>query len=685
MSCCNPLSGSGAPTRAPRPFEQPWYVDILTSTLYNWSGSAWAAISGSGGGSGDFLQAGVGAVSQTTQNKLRDSYLSLKDFAGVDATGVADSTVGIKAALDYAIPLGLPVRLKGKFRITGPLQPYSTVRTTNAALHLIIEGTATITVDPAATGFSDVLCFQSTAENNASIVGGTLVIQGSDKAARGITIRHDAVTSGGDVLITAKLKLFNFLETVTTATRENSALQVYGLYKTVRIDSPHVESVNRTNPATVTNAGACSGVAVANCSGVIEINHPWVERVLCGPGVLEDGDGVKVFGANPSVATETYVGNVTIRGGYIVNCQGRSMKLRGDSVTVIKPKVKRTSAVVTIPQGLDIDVQACVNATVIEPEFEYTGTANVAPFASGNSFSCVAFQQTVTDRPSNARCIGGSIVSDVPFPRFGLVTAAAASKNSVAEFSGCKAIATGSLTGTMVTRSWVEFDAALINSKAAQTKIIANRNEAPMASANVIGYVGLGSTISISQLSWEACDNRSVLNGTYGRVFHNLSGSAIRAVGNFCIRGNHRFRSLATFTAFDFNQAAPGSNFIVDLAATLTITNAPPWGTTGYALVEVLDNWDSGTLTCVRVTVNFGEKGSEHFYTYNSGGTWHSRALPTRTTAQITSVTDAINTNNKLQGLQVWNSTTGRTYTASGSGASQSWAASDSSGNLFPV
>lgn len=41
MSCCNPLTGAGAPDRAPRPGEQPWHVDLTAMQLYFWTGSKW--------------------------------------------------------------------------------------------------------------------------------------------------------------------------------------------------------------------------------------------------------------------------------------------------------------------------------------------------------------------------------------------------------------------------------------------------------------------------------------------------------------------------------------------------------------------------------------------------------------------------------------------------------------------
>lgn len=60
-----------------------------------------------------FLQAGAGAASRSAQSKLRETRLSITDFAGVDPTGSTDSTAGIVKAIAEAngrqlfVPAGL--------------------------------------------------------------------------------------------------------------------------------------------------------------------------------------------------------------------------------------------------------------------------------------------------------------------------------------------------------------------------------------------------------------------------------------------------------------------------------------------------------------------------------------------------------------------------------------------------
>lgn len=45
-ACCEPMSGSGAPSglRPPRPNQQPYYVDTTNGSLYWWNGTGWLKV-----------------------------------------------------------------------------------------------------------------------------------------------------------------------------------------------------------------------------------------------------------------------------------------------------------------------------------------------------------------------------------------------------------------------------------------------------------------------------------------------------------------------------------------------------------------------------------------------------------------------------------------------------------------
>ncbi len=96
-----------------------------------------------GAGSGNFIQAGVGAITRTMQNKVRE-LVSAKDFGAV-GDGATDDTAAINSALTYAKSIGSGVFLPaGVYRISGTLlipggvslegegwQPYTATGVTN--------------------------------------------------------------------------------------------------------------------------------------------------------------------------------------------------------------------------------------------------------------------------------------------------------------------------------------------------------------------------------------------------------------------------------------------------------------------------------------------------------------------------------------------------------------------------
>jgi hypothetical protein len=636
-----------------------------------------------GGGGADatgveFTQAGTGAATRTVDSKLKQ-YLASNDYTGVDPTGATDSTVGLKAVFDYAIPRRIPVELDGNYLISGTIQP-NTVRA-SGGLHIVVKGNCSITVNAASTGFADVLSFYTTAFNSATIVGGTLAINGNNKAARGISIRHDDA-SGGDVLISAKLKLTNFLNTDAASFRENAALSVYGQYGTVDIDSPFVDGVNRTNPS-ISNPGddSTSGISVAQAANVI-IRTPYVANVLAGPAAAEDADGIKVFGLFPSVSTEEYKANIYIDRPVLINNQGRGCKVRGTSVVISNPIARRTAAVVAIPQAVEFDFQACVDAILLEPQYEYYGTDNVAPFLNvstgASSFSCVAFQQSVTSRESVARSVGGSLITQVRMPRYLAQTSGSGAQKSIAEVDGLNVLPFGALGVSCFSRAGIEFSAANAAAKTERTKLVWRKVTAPMYGVFGIAYADYTAGDMSSKLQWEVTDCTGTIPGTSANTpFGPLGGSTIGTTDLFRLFGNYRYRSFATtgpFQNFSFNKLVPGSRFTVTLSSSFSIPNSPGWTSAGYALVEVLDELDSETALRIRVIEQQGELGSQHWYTTDGGSNWtNTNILPQRSAAAIAAIGNAINTQYKKAGLAVFDNTNGRVMVATGSTASSSW------------
>lgn len=574
-------------------------VDALISQVSGPSGSSRVG----------FQQAGTGAVPRTAQAKMRE-IVSADDFGAV-GDGVADDTAAMKAAFDYAIPLGLPVRLRGTYLITGPLQTIATRE--SGELHIICDGDVAINVSASAAGFHSVLHFHTTAQNRASIVGGDLSINGSNKAGRGITIRHGGAT-GGEVTISSRLRLLNFLETSATEVEENHALLVYGDYSRVVIEQPFVSGVARTN----TSNGACKGISISQFSGEVTINQPYVENVLIPSSGSFDADGIATFGKAIGTTYNSRPGKVTINQPTFVDCQGRSFKSQCSDTTVIRPKVRRKNYV-SITNSAEFDFQFG-NGLVLEPEYEYRLNGNTSPL--GSSHSCVVFQQNLDNATMCGKSIGGVLRTEVLVPRYAAVLHQSGSLFSHTEVSGLRIVPIGSLTTKAINRAILETQMDTIVAKTEKTRLVVDNVSGPIQCYG-IGYTDYTSGSLASKLSWSVqnCTNTLAVTSA-SRPFNNLSNSLVTEVESFLMRNNQGFRNLFTNGwTFTFNKLQPGCQFAADIA-NVVATGAPGWGTSGYALVEVLDCWFSDTDKMIRVTKGNATVANTVFYTQDGGATW---------------------------------------------------------------
>jgi len=622
-----------------------------------------------------FLQAGSGATIQTLQAKLRQ-YVSANDYFGVDPTGVADSTAGLKAAFDYVLPLGKGIELQGTYLVSGPISSTSTM--SGGGMHIRCIGNVNINVSSGATAFRNLLYCMSSVPNSASITGGPLTIDMNNLGAEGIYIRHSSSTTGGVVEFTAPVTVLNCKQNDATEVNANSAIAIIGDYSVVTLNSPSVVNLTRTN----TTGGACRGIFVSGFSGVVTLIAPYVEGVLTGNGSSGiDADGIALFGKN-NASTSNVGGRAVVIAPLLVDNQGRSLKSQCPDVTVISPKVRR-KMVVTIGSTSDFDFQRG-NGIIIDPDFEYRLNSSTSPLSTG--FHPITFQQNMTDGPMVSIVTNATIRTEVAM--YGYVsTVHSGNETSSIEVNGLRVVPVGTFATAAFTRGLLEFNAAEVGVKTKKTTLSV-RNVGGQMGGKGITFTGFDSANAAMVASIAAnlsveVDNYKNTLATSDFVFRSTAGSEILSVERFNFRACYGIKSfLPGAWVFTFASLVPGCEFGVDLA-TVVATNPPPWPTSGYAEIRAgIDNIGAG-FRFAEVTIASATATCTKFTTGDGGTTWANGGPPTRTTAQIQDITNSINTSGKFTGARVWDSTTGLTMRANGATAGSTWFGAGST--LTPV
>ena len=550
------------------------------------------------------------SLTKVTYSMIEGAPINPSDYGAV-GNGVADDTDALKAAFDYAIPLALPVQLEGTYLVSGPIQPYAS-RASGSA-HIICNGNVVINVSGGATAFRDLFYLQTSAANNCSITGGSLTVDCNNKAASGITFRHTAASQSGVVNITCPVQILNCYNNDGASTYENQGIAVIGDYETVVIEQPRVIGVSR-----VASGGACKGISVSGFSGNVTINQPYVKNILVGGGTA-DADGIATFGKVLGTTYNARGGISNINEPVFVDCQGRSFKSQCSDTTVFRPRVFRKD-VVSIAQGVDFDFQYGGQSLLIEPYYEYRLNGSTSPL--GASFSCVVFQQLLDDKQNTGKCLGGVLRTEVLVPNYALAIHQSTALASYTQIDGLTVEPIGSLTTKAINRAILEFRGDTVGAKSTKTAF-AVRNCRGQIGAYALGYTDYDGSVLTSKLSFEIANNYNNLAATTVAAFSSLSGSTITAVEKFVLRNNYGFRSLLpSGWTFNFNSLASGNSFTVDIA-TVSATNAPGWGASGYAFIESLDQWVNTNDQHIRVTVNNAAAANTVFFTQGgSTPTW---------------------------------------------------------------
>jgi hypothetical protein len=605
-----------------------------------------------------FLAAGSGATQRNLVDKVRES-VSAADFGAV-GDGVADDTLALRAAFDYAIPLKLPVMLRGTYRVTGYIQDRFPQRT-SGELHVICDGNVTINVDASSAALDYLLACQVAGPTNASITGGSLKIDCALKAGEAIYLYNNDTATGGTVNLECPITVLNCRQNRTTGVNLTaSGISCFGLWKTVTIESPTVIQVERAGD------GVCRGITVeVGDDGSCIIRNPYIKNVLHGPGGFTlDADGIGlsgylVPGNDPSTSYRS--GNFLVEGGTFVDCQGRSIKVQCSNCAIISPRIFR-QAYVTQSFGTDFDFMHG-NGTLISPSLEYRLNGSTSPL--GTSYKAVAFTNRLTDAAMASSCTNMTIVSDHAMP---LMVAAVLSGTN-AQYSstiidGLQLVPADGFAGEISTRAIVEIpNTSSEYVTMAGTAFIAARNVRGPFSGSIFRATNYTSGAIASKLAIEVSGARNTASpATRPPAFHSFN--RIAGLDRFLFRDNHGVSDVlattgSTLSDFDFAELLVGNKFPLAMSFLGNVLNPPPWetssaGTGRIAFVEVLSSGSAafGINKLIRVTT-FGGSSAERpkvFVSTDNATTWREDdACPPNTrTADFTVLpTEDVIINNK--------------------------------------
>lgn len=594
-------------------------------------GSAgWSQGTGADAGLRGDLAALLGANLLAVTHAQRDNYLNGSIGKHVTNTvhagdapfnatglGVADDTAALAAAFAYCVPRKRTLVMEGRYRISNTL--LATILGTGA-VNLHFNGDVEIIVDAGATPFDHVIYWEGAAAPNCQFTGGSLSIDGNNKVANGITIRHNAATRGGSVVNNARISISNIFDSDAARTGGNFAFLIFGDFDFIMSMPVKINGVQRTNPA-----GATGGFSVSGFSGQVIIHAPDISNVIS-PSVADtDADGFLAFGKPASAGSfKSRLGNLLVIGGVLSDNRGRHIKVQC-STSVLTDVTFLRQFVVTIANGHDVDFQFG-NGKLIRSKHIYKKNGATNPL--GASFFPVAFQNILDDAEMTSLAQDCEVVTEVAVLAYVAPINNATAKKATYVVDGCKFTPAGGLATSVLTNGIVQFRGDLLVGKAAETDIIV-KNCTGQLSCGVFGYDSLAADTQLTQLRLVSESNKADKTGGlgYSRVMSYLSGAVLTGLRSWKFKDNPGFTALIGPVAgsnfvFDFYNLEPGSVFAVDTDG-VTATRAPAWDASGgqTAHIEVLEQWTDPELKAIRVTQKVGATVTSWF-TELGGASW---------------------------------------------------------------
>lgn len=587
-----------------------------------------------------FLAAGAGATLRNLVDKVRES-VSAADFGAV-GDGVTNDTAALKAAFDYAMPLKMPVVLRGTYLVNGPVT--SLITRASGELHIICDGNVVINVDPAtASSFALFYLVVTPASANASITGGSLTIDCANRLPNCFYIWHLNTTSSGTIAITCPVTVLNCKQNGSSG--DAMALAIFGQWQRIEINDFTAIGVSRT-----ASGGTCRGInASVGATGECTIRRPFIKNVLLPSPSDGNADGLGVQGtpAAGDAFNDNRLGRFVIDGGTFIDCQGAAIKSQCSDTTVIAPLIQR-QYYVSFANGHDLDFQFG-GGKVISPVFEYRKNAGVSPL--NTAFSSVKFQHRTPQFETTSFVTNATVISEVPFRRFCGSFYFATQKSCAVTIDGLTLIPVSGYAGPIIDREILVIPdvESTIVAMSAKADVIVRNVYGPMDAAGIAYSAYLGGSIA-SKLAVEVSNVRNTLGfGTWTSAFRQLDAQPITALDWFILRDNAGISNFLGTTGanglydVDFSKLAVGTQFVLALNFLGTITNGPPWTAgDGSAIVEVIASGLAavGTGKIIRVTTFSGASAdrAKVFVSLDNAATWREQGAcaPVTKTADFT-------------------------------------------------
>lgn len=328
-------------------------VTVSTSTVAQVDAAVASFVNATGNNAASILYdpLGTGAVQTTVQAKLRERFISVKDYGAV-GDGVADDKTAINLAFTYAISQGggtvyFP---KGTYRITGYIGRTGSA-TNQIDLAVIGEPGTVIECDPSV---ADNYAFYFLFPNLETLYVSGFRINCNNKVANGIFISTSSPYSTQSVVV-ENCQVYDAycvddVSITRAATGINIGSSAWGFRAMVR--NCYVNNVSRE---VFTGSQACTGIFVGDHQ-LIEISSCTIRNVSHNNQSLQDADGIKVFSFNNS--GDYYKTNVLIQNNNVEDCDGRLVKLQTEGqATVTGNYFSLTGAMTLINNWKGIDSQ----------------------------------------------------------------------------------------------------------------------------------------------------------------------------------------------------------------------------------------------------------------------------------------------------------------------------------------